>query len=533
MAVISRSTAVIIGPKGDPGPAGPAGAALGFPSQTADTVATPSAGQTGFFDTSNSSQPTTKDSTGRLRQLAYQLYINVTDPAYGAKGDGIADDTAAIQAAFTAKDAAGGGVIFLPVGQYKVTSVVTTGSAPFEMRGCGFRVLTSSPGSWATNVEGSVIICSGAGGLSVTTDSMNGARFCNFALVGGGSGTGLLLQDPGPDSAVCEIDKVLAANWGIGVALNNFEDAVLNQLWVWSCVTGLQLGRVTVGGVYAYCTDVRIRDININSCGKGVVVLGAQHVDIKGGVAQGCTSGGISLEPELTLAAGPGTVQGVFVDGMWWENHAAGGCGLRVDSTNGNIESVHLDNMHTDAAPFIFPSANNVISGLYLGPGFVQVGSGSSITIPSNVNDFNSESQAFPLGLVIHSTDAYVPFDGGGLINFTSTVDTAEVITGYGDNFPPNIVLEISVDALATRSTVNSAASWRGLRATYQTDGSSVLSVVGSEIGTVGPTVASSGEGAGYRLLFAQSGNAVFVRAVSGVVQSVDWRVLVNIVQVG
>jgi polygalacturonase len=45
--------------------------------------------------------------------------FNVKDPAYGAVGDGVTDDTAAIQAAINAIDAAGGGVLYFPKGTYK------------------------------------------------------------------------------------------------------------------------------------------------------------------------------------------------------------------------------------------------------------------------------------------------------------------------------------------------------------------------------------------------------------------------------
>lgn len=45
--------------------------------------------------------------------------------AYGAIGDGSADDTVAVQAACTACAAAGGGVVFFPEGDYKLTSTVT------------------------------------------------------------------------------------------------------------------------------------------------------------------------------------------------------------------------------------------------------------------------------------------------------------------------------------------------------------------------------------------------------------------------
>lgn len=44
--------------------------------------------------------------------------------AYGAIGDGVTDDTAAIQAAMTACATAGGGVVHVPAGTYKVTAVL-------------------------------------------------------------------------------------------------------------------------------------------------------------------------------------------------------------------------------------------------------------------------------------------------------------------------------------------------------------------------------------------------------------------------
>jgi hypothetical protein len=45
--------------------------------------------------------------------------FNVKDPAYSAVGDGVPDDTAAIQAALTACNAAGGGKVYWPAGTYR------------------------------------------------------------------------------------------------------------------------------------------------------------------------------------------------------------------------------------------------------------------------------------------------------------------------------------------------------------------------------------------------------------------------------
>jgi len=55
-------------------------------------------------------------------QATDYAYFNVKD--YGAAGDGIADDTSAIQATINAVSAAGTGVVFVPYGTYRITSVL-------------------------------------------------------------------------------------------------------------------------------------------------------------------------------------------------------------------------------------------------------------------------------------------------------------------------------------------------------------------------------------------------------------------------
>lgn len=69
--------------------------------------------------------------------LVTENVFNVQDEAYGAVGDGTTDDTSSIQAAISAAQAAGGGTVFFPSGEYAVTSVTTAGSVPIELRGDG------------------------------------------------------------------------------------------------------------------------------------------------------------------------------------------------------------------------------------------------------------------------------------------------------------------------------------------------------------------------------------------------------------
>lgn len=68
-------------------------------------------------------------------------YYNVKDASYGAVGDGVHDDTAAIQAAINAMSVTSPGTIFLPEGTYKLTASLTlpaTMVSGFGMIGAGW-----------------------------------------------------------------------------------------------------------------------------------------------------------------------------------------------------------------------------------------------------------------------------------------------------------------------------------------------------------------------------------------------------------
>jgi hypothetical protein len=91
------------------------------------------------------------------------LPINVKDPAYGAVGDGVTDDTAAIQAALDAVPV-GGRAVYLPAGIYKVTSSlnITQDGTKLYGDGSGYKTggTTFAPGSRiqaASGVTGSVL----------------------------------------------------------------------------------------------------------------------------------------------------------------------------------------------------------------------------------------------------------------------------------------------------------------------------------------------------------------------------------------
>lgn len=52
-------------------------------------------------------------------------WYNVQAPPYGAKGDGVTDDTAAINSALSAANSAGGGIVYMPWGEYLVSGTLS------------------------------------------------------------------------------------------------------------------------------------------------------------------------------------------------------------------------------------------------------------------------------------------------------------------------------------------------------------------------------------------------------------------------
>lgn len=66
-----------------------------------------------------------------------KFFFNVAEPPFNAAHDGITDDTAAIQLAITTAQAAGGGVVILPAGQYLVAGTLVIDGTPLLWRGRG------------------------------------------------------------------------------------------------------------------------------------------------------------------------------------------------------------------------------------------------------------------------------------------------------------------------------------------------------------------------------------------------------------
>ena len=90
--------------------------------------------------------------------------------AYGAVGDGVTDDLGAIQAAISAAEAAGGGVVFMPSGSYYVSAFFTMDSPNVTLCGAG--------------ASSRIIAATGSGAFVCKTSAAN-LKIRDIAFVGG------------------------------------------------------------------------------------------------------------------------------------------------------------------------------------------------------------------------------------------------------------------------------------------------------------------------------------------------------------
>ncbi|HEX7315542.1 MAG TPA: glycosyl hydrolase family 28-related protein [Pyrinomonadaceae bacterium] len=153
--------------------------------------------------------------------------------AYGAKGDGKANDTAAIQSAINAVGAAGGGVVFIPRGTYKVTGL-TVAANYVRLLGEG----------WATQIA-----MSNATGDTITfSNGRTGFTPLEDATYLTGCGVENLRLEPS-----------VTRTSGSEIVAYRYNKLYLNNLCIQNVFQGMLLGRVTDLAITAYVQNLRMR----------------------------------------------------------------------------------------------------------------------------------------------------------------------------------------------------------------------------------------------------------------------------------
>jgi hypothetical protein len=284
--------------------------------------------------------------------------------SFGAKGDGVTDDTAAVQACLNAAMVAGGATVYFPPGTYSVTSVGVdySGSAWSAQPESGAPYGYAAPRITGAGVRHSRIV------------QRAGSTGDVFRIVGktgtdAGPGnnnkvTGLVLEH-------LEIEGV--STGGHGIYLRTLVNCTVRNVWVRTPgKSGLYFARETfVSGVddeYSYANTLReVKVVNAGGWGiehSGTASIGGSYYDVE---AIGCKLGGFKVAPTNLNLYGCQAI----------------GCGLGLLEGRGllSVRNANTSSVNSALNLVGFRSEGNGMAGSYEVE--IQSGIGYAIETPS------------------------------------------------------------------------------------------------------------------------------------------------------
>lgn len=174
----------------------------------------------------------------------------------GAVGDGLTDDTVAIQATIDAVEAAGGGFVWIPAGYWVFSKLTVPKGVTLAGIGwnCGGIQVPFGGAIWEEfdRLAGSVLISTATSGSAISTSSPGSSKvdLRDLLVVGPGSGTSSGIQlgtsvASGKGVVGAYVSNVMAANFATCWDFRWFEDSTVIGARARSCHTGLKFTDAT------------------------------------------------------------------------------------------------------------------------------------------------------------------------------------------------------------------------------------------------------------------------------------------------
>lgn len=342
----------------------------------------------------------------RTAQAKMRDVVSVKD--FGAVGDGVADDTAAIQAAITAASAAGGGRVRLPAGSYKVGSALTVPTY----------VSLVGDGAKATKIlrafTGDFISLGGYCGIEELTIDGQTSTY--------GTGRGVVMTGSTPNSYM-----LLAEIINFSQACVEFGADAGSLFRALGCVFYTTGAVGSVGAVRVNGSDTAAASRNFTNCESSGCTLydfgGSDDFYVTGGYTNGLIFGSASSKVMITnmrigAAAGTVTIQGA--------SHRISNCVFAVPV----VLSCTNTTFHCEVPSYNITD-NGTGNDVYIGtssytPVFAASGGGASVGNGSLSGRWSRDGTKihFQIDFFFGSTTAV------GTGNFTFTLPVTDLGTG-------------------------------------------------------------------------------------------------------
>ena len=311
------------------------------------------------------------------KRMLAELYVDVRD--FGAVGDGVTDDTAAIQAAL---DSTAKKIIFNDNSTFLVTSELTTSVADRSIFGYGATITTDGSIDAAANV----LIVSGirttVAGLKIT--GITGTTLCSAIFIGGVPSVTI------QDCRIFDFDN----GTGIGANSSGVSHVIQNN-HLDNCAPvsfgGSQYGSIACNASKSVITGNRILRNDLT----GISVFGGDYVTISDNYIEGtgslATVGGIILDG-LTIGCvidgntiNTGDVEGIQIAGSITTYGGASKDHIISNNTilNSDYSAITLYGTETDSVINVTVSGNHMKSAGTTGRG-IELNRVAKINITGN-----------------------------------------------------------------------------------------------------------------------------------------------------
>ena len=312
--------------------------------------------------------------------------------AFGAKGDGVTDDTAAIQAAIDALPNSGG-VVYLPTGTYNITSTINL------LRCCGaFKVqflgatMLSTVLKWNGSTSGTVILARHIVGFKIANLSL-----LNNVARGTTQGIHLTSDDPfGSDTGPGTIDTVEICGFHEGFAVGDSAGNAASEI----LYLNLTLDQNDTGVVLRGSNSLnhQFHNLGMANNGTGLEAVEPDSVYVYGGSASNST-----VQDFAFLSSGQFYIAGYRSENPYrfvtFGPDAGNGASSPTEATISGVEVYHIQ-APDGRAIRLNKMGHYTITGSTIQPGHIYLGSGSgnrsSLTVSGNTFDDTQLVEVYP-----------------------------------------------------------------------------------------------------------------------------------------